>query len=73
MSPLIVSEAKLLTTAALDVAGVEVVNEKPAGRPFAGPFYTDEMDQLREMLRRMPKREAHAVYDAGRSIWIYRK
>lgn len=66
-------KTELLTTGLLAVAGVDVVTEKPTGKPFAGPFYADELERLREMLRKMPKRDAHIVYDAGTSIWIYRK
>lgn len=65
--------AKQLTTAELSVAGVEVVTSKPTGRPIVGPFYADEIEQMREMLRRMPKRDEHVVYELNGTSWIYRK
>lgn len=65
--------AKQFSTAELAVPGVEVVNEKPDGRAFAGPFYDDQLSLLRETLRGMPKREQYVVFAANGSHWIYRK
>lgn len=66
-------KTKTLTTAELRVSGVAVVDEKPTGRPFAGPFYADELDLLRETLRKMPKRDEHVVYESNGTSWIHRK
>ncbi len=61
-----------LTTEQLDVPGVEVVT-KTKGRAFAGPFYPDQIDLLRDTLRGMPKREKHQVLAEAATLWIYRK
>ena len=61
-----------LTTATLDVPGVEVVTES-AGKAIVGPFYPDELTDLQEALRQMPKRERHIVVATEQSAWIHRK
>lgn len=61
-----------LTTAALDVPGVEVIREK-TGKAFAGPFYPDQLELLRATLRDMPRREKFAVVANAESFWIHRK
>lgn len=62
-----------LTTAELNVAGVEVVSKQPKRRAFSGPFYADQIDLLRGTLRGMPKRDLYVVYAGEASNWIYRK
>lgn len=61
-----------LNTETLDVPGVEVV-ETTEGKAFAGPFYSDQIELLRETLRGMPRREKHVVVNAGTGAWIHRK
>lgn len=61
-----------LTTEALDVPGVEVVTET-TGKAFAGPFYPDQIDLLRDTLRSMPRRERHQVLANETAAWIHRK
>lgn len=73
VAALAVEKIKPLTTEELAVAGVDVVEQKPAGRPIVGPFYADELEQLREMLRQMPKRDEHVVFESNGTSWIHRK
>lgn len=61
-----------VNTATLGVPGVEVVSEA-TGKPFLGPFYSDELELLRRTLRQMPKRALHVVLAQSDSLWIYRK
>lgn len=63
---------KPFTTEELAVPGVEVINE-PKGKAFAGPYYLDQLDLLRETLRGMPKRERYEVAAGDVGFWIYRK
>lgn len=69
-TPLVQTEP--LTTAALGVAAIEVV-DKPKGSRFAGPFYRDQVDSLREFLRGMRKRENYVVTETELGFWIHRK
>lgn len=63
-----------LTTGQLDVPPVEVVDTVPEGaKAFAGPFYADQLDLLRDMLRDQSKREAFVVVTSDASNWIYRR
>lgn len=65
-------QTKPLTTADLAVPGIEVVGS-PKGKAFAGPYYTDQLEMLRETLRGMPKRERYVVTETTTGFWIYRK
>jgi hypothetical protein len=69
----LVQKTEVLTTKTLDVAGVEVVEDAPNGKPFAGPFYADQFELLRETLRPMPRRNQYVVLATHAGAWIYRK
>lgn len=65
-------KTKSLTTAELAVACVEVV-EASGGRPFLGPFFTDELEDLRQALRGLARRDKYEVAPDGEGFSIYRK
>lgn len=61
-----------LTTESLNVPAVEVVGA-PKGKAFAGPFYHDQLELMRDTLRGMPKRERYVVTETTLGFWIHRK
>lgn len=61
-----------LTTETLAVPGVEVVGA-PKGKAYAGPYYRDQLEMLRDMLRGMRQRERFVVVEATTAFWIHRK
>lgn len=61
-----------LTTEELNVPPVEVVGA-PKGKAYAGPYYLDQMELLRDTLRGMPNRERYVVTETTTGFWIHRK
>lgn len=63
-----------LSTASLDVPGVEVLEEIPDGsKEDIGPFYADQLDVLRRRAKQLQNRENHFVAKKGLTFWIYRR
>lgn len=67
-------KAEPLTTETLGVPGIEVVAAVPAnGKAYSAPFWPDEIELLREMVRRIQDRRSYVVAPHGEEqVRIYR-
>ncbi len=62
----LVQNAAKLTTETLAVPGVQVITKVPKGSSrFAGPFYFDQIELLRETVSGLRNRERYAVVPMG--------
>lgn len=62
-----------LTTQTLNVPGVEVVAKERAGKPFNGPWYLSEIEDLKTTLREMPRRDNYVVVVTAGTLFIHHK